>query len=726
MTQGFNNKNWGRRDRSKEDDVGNLSQSIFVTNFPASCGKKELWEVGAKHGAVVDVFVANRMSKAGKRFAFIRFIRVKDVDRLVSLLRGEWIGSFHLFASKPRFARDITNKGIGKGHEKGINFNQGGRVHGGGQNRSYVNVVKGKANETKDPIEKKVVKVIMLDSSKPLLEYVGGAKAVFAKVKHLHSIPNLKALCMAERFLELSLKYVGGLWVLIEFQTASARNSFLNHKGMHNWLSKVIPWSRSFVPRERLIWLDIEGIPLVAWSLDSLKRVAGNWGEVVYLDEEQEDNYYSARLCVESQFSDFIMKSVEVDVEGKRYEVRVKEVTGWIPSFKKEEHKHESEEVNQPQAFEKQGEGDDDSEEDMDDEFLADTFAKEEEDTMIRATYKMNKEHGTDKSNPDFPPGFTPVMATTAVENDQLDEASSINQQNERERWRTTSGGENYNEKSENVANSFRCSQPNNVVGFSILNRLEEAIQFGKALGIDMDGCADDMEKLINGIGAKGMQETKMSRMDLVTVRMVWGNSRFDFASSSARGLSGGILCVWDPEMFVKSQIVSHDHFVAVEGVWKIGNLRMQFITVYAPQDANANFLLWYRLQILISRFNGESIIMGDFNVVRVPEERMGSEFNINMAESFNNFIMENDLVDVSLGGYQFTWVNSLATKMSKIDRFLISGGLLERFPNLAGTILDKGVPDHRPILLKEAKADYGPIPFRFFHSWLDCDGFDV
>ncbi|GJX78637.1 RNA-directed DNA polymerase, eukaryota, partial [Tanacetum coccineum] len=342
---------------------------------------------------------------------------------------------------------------------------------------------------------------------------------------------------------------------------------------------------------------------------------------------------------------------------------------------------------------------------------------------VIRNT--KDKEHGTDKSNPDFPPGFTPAVATTAVENDQLDEVSPINQQNERERWRTTSGGENYNEKSQNLADSFRCSQPNNVVGFSILNRLEEAIQFDKALGIDMDGCADDMEKLINDIGANGMQETKMSRMDLMTVRMVWWNSRFDFASSSARGLSGGILCVWDPEMFVKSQIVSHDHFVAVEGVWKIGNLRTQFITVYAPQDANAKNLLWYRLQILISRFNGESIIMGDFIVVRVPEERMGSEVNINMAESFNNFIMENDLVDVSLGGYQFTWVNSLATKMSKIDMFLISEGLLERFPDLAGTILDKGVPDHKPIILKEAKADYGPIPFRFFHSWLDCDGFD-
>ncbi|GJV13230.1 hypothetical protein Tco_1354771 [Tanacetum coccineum] len=39
-----------------------------------------------------------------------------------------------------------------------------------------------------------------------------------------------------------------------------------------------------------------------------------------------------------------------------------------------------------------------------------------------------------------------------------------------------------------------------------LLRKLEEAIQFGKALGIDMDGCADDMEKLINGIGAKGFK----------------------------------------------------------------------------------------------------------------------------------------------------------------------------------------------------------------------------
>ncbi|GKE61391.1 hypothetical protein Tco_1511758 [Tanacetum coccineum] len=62
---------------------------------------------------------------------------------------------------------------------------------------------------------------------------------------------------------------------------------------------------------------------------------------------------------------------------------------------------------------------------------------------------------------------------------------------------------------------------------------------------------------------------------------------------------------------------------------------------------------------------------------------------------------------------------------MRKINRFLITEGLLDRIPNLSANILDKGKPDHRPIFLKEAVEDYGPSPFHFFHSWMECEEFD-
>ena len=42
------------------------------------------------------------------------------------------------------------------------------------------------------------------------------------------------------------------------------------------------------------------------------------------------------------------------------------------------------------------------------------------------------------------------------------------------------------------------------------------------------------------------IQETKMKVIDLVTVRSFWGNNSFSHAVSPSRGVSGGILIIWD------------------------------------------------------------------------------------------------------------------------------------------------------------------------------------
>ncbi|GJV54696.1 RNA-directed DNA polymerase, eukaryota [Tanacetum coccineum] len=82
-------------------------------------------------------------------------------------------------------------------------------------------------------------------------------------------------------------------------------------------------------------------------------------------------------------------------------------------------------------------------------------------------------------------------------------------------------------------------------------------------------------------------------------------------------------------------------------------------------------------------------------------------------------------LIDLPLEGYSFTWAHKSASKMSKLDRFLISEGLLALFPSISALCLDKHLSDHRPILLRELNVDYGPMPFRFFHSWSSYKGFD-
>ncbi|GJT93547.1 RNA-directed DNA polymerase, eukaryota [Tanacetum coccineum] len=129
--------------------------------------------------------------------------------------------------------------------------------------------------------------------------------------------------------------------------------------------------------------------------------------------------------------------------------------------------------------------------------------------------------------------------------------------------------------------------------------------------------------------------------------------------------------------------------------------------------------MLWSYLESLITSWNGESLIMGDFNEVRCIEERWESVFNSHGANAFNSFISNSGLNDIQLEGFSFTWAHPSTTKMSKLDRFLMSNGLLSAFPLISAICLDRHLSDHRPILLKEVFSDFDPTPFRFYHSWL-------
>ncbi|GJT03129.1 RNA-directed DNA polymerase, eukaryota [Tanacetum coccineum] len=57
------------------------------------------------------------------------------------------------------------------------------------------------------------------------------------------------------------------------------------------------------------------------------------------------------------------------------------------------------------------------------------------------------------------------------------------------------------------------------------------------------------------------------------------------------------------------------------------------------------------------------------------------------------------------------------------VGKDLVSGLLVYELP-LSTITLERYLSDHRPILLRESHFDYGPTPFRFFHYWIDMEGF--
>lgn len=208
-------------------------------------------------------------------------------------------------------------------------------------------------------------------------------------------------------------------------------------------------------------------------------------------------------------------------------------------------------------------------------------------------------------------------------------------------------------------------------------------------------------------------------------IKQFWTHDDNGFYQLPAVGRSGGLLCVWRRSSFNATNAFAGSSFLIVEGFCLGGHTKMLFLNVYNPYNDTTRRILWKDLLEAHSNSNGCWCLMGDFNVVRNASERKGSIFHQRRGADFNEFIATADLQELKLGGRRFTWIGMSGTKLSKLDRFLISSSLLNDWPQLSVVVLERSFADHCPLLLKSSSPDFGPIPFRLFDHWTTESGFD-
>ncbi|GKF00211.1 RNA-directed DNA polymerase, eukaryota, partial [Tanacetum coccineum] len=305
--------------RSNADFTRSISKSIFVTNFPDDITAKDLWSVCQTYGTVVDVFIPNRKSKVGKRFAFVRFIKVGNVDRLVGNLCTLWIGRMHLHANVVRFERSPIKPSRPPQPSKPHNH----------VTSSFVSVVKGNSY-VHSPLSP--APALVLDDAcvvqRNLDNYVMG------EVMQFSSIVNLCVLLSAEGFNNVKLTYLGGLWVMMELDSLKTKAKLMKHVGVASWFSRLCNAQPDFVSKERLVWVDIEGVPLHAWSRATFDKIGAKWGEVMELEECNDDLFARKRICIKTKQEENILEKFKIIVQGKIFVVRAKELFVWSPVFK--------------------------------------------------------------------------------------------------------------------------------------------------------------------------------------------------------------------------------------------------------------------------------------------------------------------------------------------------------------------------------------------------------
>ncbi|GKB46791.1 nucleotide-binding alpha-beta plait domain-containing protein, partial [Tanacetum coccineum] len=255
---------------------------MFVTNFLDLFNAKDLWNTCKQYGNVVDAYIPNKRSKAGKRFSFVCFIKIFDVEHLVKNLCTVWVGRKKLHANVARFLREPLTKKSNQFNTYGDNRhnievdvkNRGVK----GYSNSYAHIVKGsQSSHTK--MENKPA--LVLDNS--CLNQHDYSNFLMGKVKDFVSLSNLK--------------------VVLE----ETKQMFQSSVGISSWFSQLKQASNDFIIDGRVTWVEIEGIPLKMWSENAFNRIASIWGTLLHV-KDQED------AC-------------------KVFWVRAKEIPGWVSDF---------------------------------------------------------------------------------------------------------------------------------------------------------------------------------------------------------------------------------------------------------------------------------------------------------------------------------------------------------------------------------------------------------
>nr|GEV66330.1 hypothetical protein [Tanacetum cinerariifolium] len=388
-----------------------------------------------------------------------------DMDRLIGNLCTLWVGRLHLQANAERYERPPKSSPSVK-----LPSVKSYAPFTSSPSGSFVDAVKDIKNVPPHSSSVSCSPALVLDDT--CVDVWDVSRQVTGRTKDVNSIPNLRTILTNEGFMDVKLSYLGGLWVMIELNSEETKMKLLQHIGVNSWFEELKPASQEFVCNKRIVWVDIEGIPLHLCLYGNNNLGNSQQGNVNQVEESDVDGV-----------SDTIF---EVSPQAPRVDVH---------EVNEKANSHHS-----------------------DDPFgLYDLLRKS---TNLSAS----------KEDPSLshPPRFTPV----ASHQDPIHSNSAHLEVNQDEPpIAKGSSSKSYPKAScfsqaslgndSSADSSTHVSSRSTPKGGSILEVLDGMIKVGRSMGYDMEGCSKDIEQIISGsIGNSGgilcvWEETIFKKVDV-------------------------------------------------------------------------------------------------------------------------------------------------------------------------------------------------------------------
>ena len=186
---------------------------------------------------------------------------------------------------------------------------------------------------------------------------------------------------------------------------------------------------------------------------------------------------------------------------------------------------------------------------------------------------------------------------------------------------------------------------------------------------------------------------------------------------------SGGIAVLWNNDG-IHASLLSKSQRALHLLVHDTGNNQNVILTgVYAPAQSREKEFFWNQLLQFSSVVDLPWCLIGDFNELASPGEKMGGvSYPLSKYDRLNNFTNNINAISIPYKGKCFTWKKRIRTHLiyERLDRAIARSDWMNLYSDSFVTHGQFTCSDHCPIFLSTANPIHRrkSFPFRFQNAW--------
>lgn len=261
--------------RANWRDHRNIS-SFYFTRFSEDTTEEELWQHFKKAGNVREIFISKKRNRNGRRYGFVRFIGVDNVQQLERRLDNIVLGGLKLYVNNPKYERSKggAQQSATGGRQYTSRDDQGHRdtyeaaTHtsiSGLRRGSFAEVVARRHPRTtivtlSAAVGNTSTSEVTLDIPRPRPKWLQDDWV--GRLKNIATLDRVQEDMLWDWGVNIVPKYIGDdMVLLLSLTEGKARQMMENNTSL---FYSVERWNREVCAGSRLTWLHCWGVPLMA------------------------------------------------------------------------------------------------------------------------------------------------------------------------------------------------------------------------------------------------------------------------------------------------------------------------------------------------------------------------------------------------------------------------------------------------------------------------------